>query len=105
MRSELLTSLIGNVEKMNARVGELERKVQGSWPQDGKKKDDIRAFGARVRELELFKDVLLEFVHTYFNIRITEFERYLVSQGFQPTMAPAPSAPPATPTSNSFSSP
>ena len=70
--TKLLTNLKGNVEKMNARVGELKGKLQGSLPQVGRYKDEIKALGARVRELELFKNTLQEFVHSQFNLRIPE---------------------------------
>ena len=96
---ELLTHMSGNVENMNACVGEPERKGEGSFPQIGKNKDEIQALGVRVRELELFTVTLAELVHSCFNIRITEFERYLVSHGFQLTMAPARSTSPPTRTS------
>ena len=102
---ELLTSIMGNIEKMNARVGELERKVQGSLPQVGETRDQIKALDARVRELELFKDTLPEFVHAHFNLRITEFQGYLVSHGFQPTVVPMPSTPPPTRVTHSTSPP
>ena len=64
---------MSNVGKMNVLVGELERKVQGSLPQVGRNKDEIKGLVARVRELELFKNTLPEFVHAHFNLRITEF--------------------------------
>ena len=103
--TELLTNVMGNVEKMNARVGELERKVQGSLPQVGRNKDKIKAFGARVKELALFKNMPPEFVHAHFNLRITEFEQYLVSHGFRQTLVPPPSAPPPARTSHSSFAP
>ena len=56
--------------------------------------EEVKSLNERVKELELFKDTLLEFGHTTFNLKITEFERYLVSPGFQPSVAPTPSAPP-----------
>ena len=85
-----------NVEKMNASVGELERKMEGSLPQVARNKDEIKALGARVRKLELFKNLLPELVHAHFNFRITELEQYLVSHGFRQTIMPLfrPPAPP-----------
>ena len=55
-------------------MGELERKVQRSLPQDGRKKDEIKALGARGMELEVSKNTLPEFVHADFDLRITEFQ-------------------------------
>ena len=81
--TELLTNLMGNVEKINARVGEMERKVQGSLHQVGGNKDEIKALGARVGGLKLFKNTLPEFVLGHSNSRIPELEQYLVSPGFR----------------------
>ena len=52
--TDLLMNLLGNVEKMNARVGVDEPKVQGSLTQVGKNKHEIKALDARVRDLQLF---------------------------------------------------
>ena len=103
--TELLTNLMGNVEKMNAPVGELQRKVEGSLPQVAKNKDEIKTLGARLRELELFTDTLPEFVHANFNLRITELEQYLVSYAFRQTNVPPPSAPSQKLSSHSSSPP
>ena len=94
--TELLTNMLGNVEKTNARVGKLDRKVQGSLPHVRKDKDKIKALGETVRELELFKDTLSEYDDTNSDIRNTEFKRSLLLHGFQPTMTPTLSAPPPT---------
>ena len=91
---------MGNVEKMNVRVGELVCKVQGSLPKVRRNKDEIKALCAGVRELELFKNKLAEFVHADFNLRITEIEQYLLSHSFWQTMVPPTSAPLAARTSH-----
>ena len=109
--TELLTRLLGNVQKMITRLDKVECKVQGSLPHVGKNKDDIKALGARVRELELFNDTLPQFVHAHFNLSITEFEQYLMWHWSQPTMVPQPkmtpplSTPSLTRTSYSSSAP
>ena len=83
--SELLTKMMGSVEKLNPRVGERERKVHGSLPQVGKNRAESKALGARVRS--------------------AQFGKYLLSHGLQPTMAPTSSAPAQTQTSHSFLAP
>ena len=109
--TELLTNLLGNVEKMNTCVGELERKGQGALPQVGKNKDEMEALGARLRELarvrvrDLFKDTLPEFVPANLNLRITEVQQYLMFHGFWQTMVPPPSAPPPAQSSHFASAP
>ena len=41
--------------------------------------EEISTLDVRVRELELFKNMPTDFVHTYFDLRISGFGRYLVS--------------------------
>ena len=103
--AEQLTNLMGNVEKVSARFGEVDCKVQVSLPQVGRNQGGKRALSARVRQLEMCKDTLPEFSHTQFNIRITDFERYLVWHGLQRTITPTPSILPPTWTSHSSSAP
>ena len=70
---EMLKNTLGNVENMNARLGHLERKVQGSLPQVWKKAEETKTLDGRVRERKLFKDTLPEFVQTKLYLRITQF--------------------------------
>ena len=100
--TELLTNLMGNLEKMNARVGELERKLRGSLAQVGRNKDQTKALSARVKVPVVFKSTPPEFVQAHFKLSITELEQYSVSHAFRQPMMPLRSALP--PTRNSHSS-
>ena len=80
---------MGNVEKMKVRGGKLERKVQRWLPQVWERNHAIRTFNGRVRVLDFFKGTVQEFMYSHFILRITEFGRYLMSHGFQPTSIPS----------------